>query len=71
MLETVKIRKAGFPVRRPYDDFMQRYDCLLLLLLFLLRSVNVLAVNILSVIFTCIISLRGRLHVAEVKLAPG
>lgn len=25
MLETVKIRKAGFPVRRLYEDFMKRY----------------------------------------------
>lgn len=25
MLETVKIRKAGFPIRRKYDDFMLRY----------------------------------------------
>ena len=24
MLETVKIRKAGFPVRRLYEDFMRR-----------------------------------------------
>ena len=24
MLETVKIRKAGFPVRRTYQDFAQR-----------------------------------------------
>ncbi|XP_057292691.1 unconventional myosin-X-like isoform X2 [Hydractinia symbiolongicarpus] len=28
MLETVKIRKAGFPVRRTYEDFMQRYKAL-------------------------------------------
>ena len=25
MLETVKIRKAGFPVRRTYEDFLARY----------------------------------------------
>ncbi|XP_065664985.1 unconventional myosin-X isoform X2 [Hydra vulgaris] len=28
MLETVKIRKAGFPVRRLYEDFMRRYRAL-------------------------------------------
>ncbi|XP_071812274.1 unconventional myosin-X-like isoform X4 [Apostichopus japonicus] len=28
MLETVKIRKAGFPVRRYFDDFLQRYKVL-------------------------------------------
>ena len=25
MLETVKIRRAGFPVRRTYEDFLFRY----------------------------------------------
>ncbi|XP_053327663.1 unconventional myosin-X-like [Spea bombifrons] len=29
MLETVKIRRAGFPVRRQYQDFMSRYKMLL------------------------------------------
>ncbi|XP_022083614.1 unconventional myosin-X-like isoform X5 [Acanthaster planci] len=28
MLETVKIRKAGFPVRRPFPDFVVRYRAL-------------------------------------------
>ncbi|KAJ8025311.1 Unconventional myosin-X [Holothuria leucospilota] len=28
MLETVKIRKAGFPVRRYFEDFLQRYKVL-------------------------------------------
>eukprot|EP00794_Sanderia_malayensis_P003678 gene3678-4195_t len=30
MLETVKIRKAGFPVRRTYQDFAQRYKAMFL-----------------------------------------
>ncbi len=25
MMETVRIRRAGFPVRRTFDDFMFRY----------------------------------------------
>ncbi|XP_063789862.1 unconventional myosin-X-like [Pseudophryne corroboree] len=29
MLETVKIRRAGYPVRRQYQDFMSRYKMLL------------------------------------------
>ncbi|XP_046700574.1 unconventional myosin-X isoform X2 [Silurus meridionalis] len=29
MLETVKIRKAGFPVRRTFSDFLKRYTVLL------------------------------------------
>ncbi|XP_027724702.1 unconventional myosin-X [Vombatus ursinus] len=29
MLETVRIRKAGFPVRRPFQDFCKRYKVLL------------------------------------------
>ncbi|KAM4627006.1 unconventional myosin-X-like [Discoglossus pictus] len=28
MLETVKIRRAGYPVRRPYQDFISRYKML-------------------------------------------
>uniref|UniRef100_F7ESW5 Myosin X n=1 Tax=Ornithorhynchus anatinus TaxID=9258 RepID=F7ESW5_ORNAN len=29
MLETVRIRKAGFPVRRPFQDFYKRYKVLM------------------------------------------
>uniref|UniRef100_A0A7M4FPW2 Unconventional myosin-X-like n=1 Tax=Crocodylus porosus TaxID=8502 RepID=A0A7M4FPW2_CROPO len=29
MLETVKIRRAGFPVRRPFQDFLSRYKLLI------------------------------------------
>ncbi|XP_043827539.1 unconventional myosin-X [Dromiciops gliroides] len=29
MLETVRIRKAGFPVRRPFQDFCKRYKVLM------------------------------------------
>ncbi|XP_060100292.1 unconventional myosin-X [Heteronotia binoei] len=29
MLETVRIRKAGFPVRRPFQDFCKRYEVLM------------------------------------------
>ncbi|XP_077209462.1 unconventional myosin-X isoform X2 [Paroedura picta] len=29
MLETVRIRKAGFPVRRPFQDFYKRYQVLM------------------------------------------
>ena len=25
MMETVKIRRAGYPVRRPFPDFIYRY----------------------------------------------
>ncbi|GAA6224453.1 unconventional myosin-X-like [Lates japonicus] len=29
MLETVKIRRTGFPVRRPFQDFCSRYKVLM------------------------------------------
>ena len=28
MMETVRIRRSGFPVRRAYEDFILRYDVL-------------------------------------------
>ena len=30
MLETVKIRKAGFPVRRQFEEFIKRYKAIIL-----------------------------------------
>ena len=29
MLETIKIRKTGFPIRMRFDQFLERYRCLL------------------------------------------
>lgn len=29
MLETVKIRRAGYPVRKDYEEFIQRYSIFL------------------------------------------
>lgn len=29
MLETIRIRKLGFPVRMRFDQFLERYRCLL------------------------------------------
>ena len=28
MMETVRIRRSGYPVRRPFEDFMFRYGVL-------------------------------------------